>query len=71
MQTLTNLQGITLFAPSNAAWEEEEVRHILQDKKKMREILNLHYVKQKLPLDEIKQKSVNQVSHRIEYQLFF
>ncbi|XP_043288919.1 fasciclin-1 isoform X3 [Venturia canescens] len=61
MQTLTNQRSITLFAPSNAAWEEEGVRHILQDKEHLREILNLHYVKDKLPLDVIKQKSVNQM----------
>ncbi|XP_044002634.1 fasciclin-1 isoform X3 [Aphidius gifuensis] len=61
MDTITRLQDITLFAPSNAAWEEEGVKHILQDRKRFKEILNLHYVKEKLPLDKIRQKSVNQM----------
>ncbi|XP_074115008.1 fasciclin 1 Fas1 domain-containing isoform X1 [Cotesia typhae] len=61
MDIITRLQDITLFAPSNAAWDEEGVKHILQDKKRFKEILNLHYVREKLPLDKIKQKSLNQM----------
>ncbi|XP_053594627.1 fasciclin-1 isoform X2 [Microplitis demolitor] len=61
MDIITRLQDITLFAPSNAAWDEEGVKHILQDKKRFKDILNLHYVREKLPLDKIKQKSLNQV----------
>ncbi|XP_057339478.1 fasciclin-1 isoform X3 [Microplitis mediator] len=61
MDIITRLQDITLFAPSNAAWDEEGVKHILQDKKRFKDILNLHYVREKLPLDKIKQKSLNQM----------
>ncbi|KAK0161204.1 hypothetical protein PV327_009699 [Microctonus hyperodae] len=61
MESITRQQDITLFAPSNAAWNEEGVRHILQDKERFKEILNLHFVRERLPLDKIKQKSVNQV----------
>lgn len=71
MDRITKLQDITLFAPSNAAWEEEGVKHILQDKKRFREILNLHYVREKLPLDKIKQKSINQVSFLLQWFIIF
>ncbi|XP_053973898.1 fasciclin-1 isoform X2 [Hylaeus volcanicus] len=61
MTTINHLRDVTLFAPSNAALEEPGVQQILQDKKRITEILNLHYVKERLPLDKIKNKSVSQV----------
>lgn len=65
METITRLQDITLFVPSNAAWEDESVKRIVQDKHRFKEILDLHYVREKLPLDKIKQKSINQVNFYI------
>lgn len=62
MSTISHLRDVTLFAPSNAALEEPGVKQILQDKKRVKEILNLHYVKERLPLEKIKDKSVIQVS---------
>nr|XP_031840103.1 fasciclin-1 isoform X3 [Nomia melanderi] len=62
MGSISQLRNVTLFAPSNAALEEPGVQKILQDKERVKEILNLHYVKERLPLDKIKNKSVNQKS---------
>ncbi|XP_076395948.1 fasciclin 1 Fas1 domain-containing isoform X2 [Megachile rotundata] len=62
MGTISHLRDVTLFAPSNAALEEPGVQQILQDKKRVKEILNLHYVRERLPLDKIKNKTVIQVS---------
>ncbi|KAM0731398.1 Fasciclin-1 [Formica fusca] len=62
MNTISYLREVTLFAPSNEALEEPGVKQMLQDKKRIREILKLHYVKQKLTLDNIKDKSVSQVA---------
>ncbi|CAL7940146.1 unnamed protein product [Xylocopa violacea] len=61
MNTINRLRDVTLFAPSNAAFEEPGVQKILQNKERVKEILNLHYVKELLPLDKIKNKSVNMV----------
>ncbi|XP_078040746.1 fasciclin 1 Fas1 domain-containing isoform X2 [Augochlora pura] len=61
MGTINQLREVTLFAPSNAALEEPGVQQILQDKERVKEILNLHYVKERLPIDRIKSKSVIQV----------
>ncbi|XP_043682694.1 fasciclin-1 isoform X2 [Vespula pensylvanica] len=60
MTTINRLHDVTLFAPSNAALEEPGVQHILQDKRRVKEILNLHYVKQRLPLEKIQNKSISQ-----------
>ncbi|XP_025156872.1 fasciclin-1 isoform X3 [Harpegnathos saltator] len=60
MNTISHLRDVTLFAPSNAALEEPGVKQILQDKKRVKEILSLHYVKERLPLEKIKDKSVTQ-----------
>ncbi|XP_076173480.1 fasciclin 1 Fas1 domain-containing isoform X1 [Ptiloglossa arizonensis] len=62
MSTISHLRDVTLFAPSNAALEEPGVQQILQDKERVKDILNLHYVKERLPLDKIKNKSVSQKS---------
>lgn len=62
MSTISHLRNVTLFAPSNEALEEPGVRQMLQDKKRIRDILKLHYVKERLTLDTIKNKSVSQVS---------
>lgn len=62
MSTISRLHDVTLFAPSNAALEEPGVQKILQNKERVKEILNLHYVKERLPLDKIKNKSVSQVA---------
>ncbi|XP_015115106.1 fasciclin-1 isoform X3 [Diachasma alloeum] len=59
MEEITRVQDITLFAPSNAAWDQLGVQGILQDKKRFRQILRLHYVKEKLPLEKIKEKSIS------------
>ncbi|XP_014486638.1 PREDICTED: fasciclin-1 isoform X1 [Dinoponera quadriceps] len=60
MSTISHLRDVTLFAPSNAALEEPGVKQILQDKKRVKEILNLHYVKERLPLEKIKDKTITQ-----------
>lgn len=60
MSTITHLHDVTLFAPSNEALNEPNVKQMLQDKNRMKEILKLHYVKERLTLDKIKDKSVSQ-----------
>lgn len=64
MNIVNNRQytGVTLFAPNNEALEQLSVKQILQDKKRITEILELHFVREKLSLDMIKNKSVSQVS---------
>ncbi|XP_018059484.1 PREDICTED: fasciclin-1 isoform X2 [Atta colombica] len=60
MATISHLHDVTLFAPSNEALNEPNVKQMLQDKNRMKEILKLHYVKERLTLDKIKDKSVSQ-----------
>ncbi|XP_018352273.1 PREDICTED: fasciclin-1 isoform X1 [Trachymyrmex septentrionalis] len=60
MTTISHLHDVTLFAPSNEALNEPNVKQMLQDKNRMKEILKLHYVKERLTLDKIKDKSVSQ-----------
>lgn len=63
MNTLTRLGSGTLFAPSNAAWQDDNIRNILLNSDRMREILNLHLVKdQRLSVERIKQ-NINQQVH--------
>ncbi|XP_012054846.1 PREDICTED: fasciclin-1 [Atta cephalotes] len=66
MATISHLHDVTLFAPSNEALNEPNVKQMLQDKNRMKEILKLHYVKERLTLDKIKDKSVSQVATAAE-----
>lgn len=62
MTSINHLSDVTLFAPSNEALNEPGVKQMLQDKNRMKEILKLHYVKERLTLEKIRDKSVSQVS---------
>ena len=65
MRQATRYPNITLFAPRNAAWDEPGVKMILQDKKRMKDLLNLHYVREYLPLDVIEKKTLRQVRFNV------
>lgn len=60
MDNMNYRNNVTLFAPSNDALNEPGVKQMLQDKNRMKEILKLHFVTQKLTLENIKAKSINQ-----------
>ncbi|XP_016840749.1 fasciclin-1 isoform X3 [Nasonia vitripennis] len=60
MKSVSRLSNVTLFAPRNAAWEEPGVKQILQDKNRVKQLLDLHYVKEYLPLDVIERKTIRQ-----------
>ncbi|XP_046589461.1 fasciclin-1 isoform X2 [Neodiprion lecontei] len=59
LNDITRQRQVTLFAPSNAAWEDSSLQHIRQDKKRMLEILKLHYVREQLPLEKILKNNKN------------
>ncbi|KAI5646466.1 fasciclin domain-containing protein [Phthorimaea operculella] len=57
------MQGkdLTLFAPSNEAWSHFSVENIMRNHHKLIEILKLHLVRERLPMDLILQNNVNQI----------
>lgn len=61
MDRINKMKELTLFAPSNHAWKDPNLRGLIQDKNRMREILNMHVVEEKLSLEKIIEKNVNQV----------
>ncbi|CRK94485.1 CLUMA_CG007991, isoform A, partial [Clunio marinus] len=62
MTTINSMRDVTLFAPSNEAWNRPEVRNIIGNKQKMREILNLHLVNERLNSDKIRANNNNQIA---------
>ncbi|XP_036141250.1 fasciclin-1-like isoform X2 [Monomorium pharaonis] len=58
MSSINRLNDVTLFAPSNDALDELTVKKMLQDKNWLREILQLHYVKKRLTLEDIEAKTI-------------
>ncbi|KAJ8667180.1 hypothetical protein QAD02_008842 [Eretmocerus hayati] len=66
MRQASRFQNITLFAPRNAAWEAPEVKAILQDTRRVKDILKMHFVREYLPLDVIERKTNRQVATSLE-----
>jgi uncharacterized surface protein with fasciclin (FAS1) repeats len=62
MTRITQMKQLTLFAPSNAAWNNSNLNNILRNKAKLREILNMHLVEEKLPLEKIANDNIVQVN---------
>ncbi|XP_036144601.1 fasciclin-1 isoform X2 [Monomorium pharaonis] len=58
MSSISHLNDVTLFVPSNDALDKTDVKKMLQDKNWLREILKLHYVKKRLTFKEIKDKAI-------------
>ncbi|XP_054082130.1 fasciclin-1 isoform X4 [Zeugodacus cucurbitae] len=56
---ISNLGEITILAPSNDAWEADNVKNLIRNREKLREILNMHIIKDKLNVDRIRQKNKN------------
>uniref|UniRef100_A0A1B6D4C3 FAS1 domain-containing protein n=1 Tax=Clastoptera arizonana TaxID=38151 RepID=A0A1B6D4C3_9HEMI len=61
MERITKMKDVTLFAPSNSAWRDSKLTNLLQDKSKIRDILNMHLVEEKLPLEKIIYYNKNEV----------
>lgn len=62
LSSLKRLRDATIFAPNNAAWEDDNLRNILANENKLHEVLNMHLVKdQRLSVERIKQNNQNQV----------
>ncbi|CAG9795259.1 unnamed protein product [Diatraea saccharalis] len=61
LKELNIAKDITLFAPSNEAWTEMSVQNIIRNHQKLKEILNLHLVRERLPMDAIIQNNMNQI----------
>ncbi|XP_039749845.1 fasciclin-1 isoform X1 [Pararge aegeria] len=60
LNELIQAKDITLFAPSNEAWNEISVQNVIRNHQKLQEILNLHLVRERLPLDAIIHNNMNQ-----------
>lgn len=56
---ISNLGEITILAPSNDAWEAKDVQNIIRNREKLRDILNMHIIKDKLNVERIRQKNKN------------
>nr|CAD7574498.1 unnamed protein product [Timema californicum] len=61
MNKITNMRDLTLFAPSNEAWADSNLNNLIRNREKLREILNLHLVQERLPIDKIKENNMNQL----------
>ncbi|KAL9692754.1 hypothetical protein quinque_005539 [Culex quinquefasciatus] len=59
-KTMANMQQMTLFAPSNEALSHPIVGNFIRNRDKLREILNLHLVRDSVTTDKIRKNNQNQ-----------
>ncbi|XP_055716289.1 fasciclin-1-like [Phlebotomus papatasi] len=62
VQQIRRMKDVTLFAPSNEAWSDSNLNNIIRNRDRMREILNLHIVRDRLNTDKIKTNNLNQIN---------
>ncbi|KAH8310250.1 hypothetical protein KR044_000232 [Drosophila immigrans] len=62
LEGINNLSEVTILAPSNEAWNISSIDNIVRDRKKMTDILNMHIIKGRLNVEQIRQKNANLVS---------
>lgn len=60
-KTMQNMQQMTLFAPSNEALSHPIVGNFIRNRDKLREILNLHLVRDSVTTDKIRKNNQNQI----------
>lgn len=61
LEQLNAYPNVTLFAPSNAAFNDLTIQPYLNNRTYIRSLLNLHIVNRRLSLDDIDSESVNKV----------
>lgn len=62
LERLNAYPNVTLFAPSNAAFNDLTIQPYLSNRTYIRSLLDLHIVNRRLSLDDIDSESVNKVS---------
>lgn len=60
MAEITKMRDLTLFAPSNLAWATANIDTVYKPEK-LREILNLHLVNERLTIERIMEENINQI----------
>lgn len=68
LRTIERARDVTLFAPSNSAWDDGNLRNVIGNKERMREILFMHLVVDaRLTKDQIIKNNKRQVSSKVAY----
>ncbi|XP_037707429.1 fasciclin-1 isoform X5 [Drosophila subpulchrella] len=62
LDDINSLSEVTILAPSNEAWNSSNINNVLRDRNKMRQILNMHIIKDRLNVDKIRQKNANLIA---------
>ncbi|KAM7361184.1 fasciclin 1 Fas1 domain-containing isoform 5-T11 [Cochliomyia hominivorax] len=62
LDDINNFGDVTILAPSNEAWNSSRINNIIRDGPKMREILNMHIIKERLNVEKIKEKNQNLIA---------
>ncbi|XP_039231040.1 fasciclin-1 isoform X14 [Drosophila yakuba] len=62
LDDINSLTEVTILAPSNEAWNSSNIDNVLRDRNRMRQILNMHIIKDRLNVDKIKEKNANLIA---------
>ncbi|XP_043651937.1 fasciclin-1 isoform X11 [Drosophila teissieri] len=62
LDDINSLTEVTILAPSNEAWNSSNIDNVLRDRNRMRQILNMHIIKDRLNVEKIKEKNANLIA---------
>ncbi|KAL4122907.1 hypothetical protein QTP88_015158 [Uroleucon formosanum] len=72
LEKLTAMPNVTLFAPSNAAFNDQSIQSYLLNRTYIRSLLDLHIVNRRLSIDDIVAESIDTVQTEVPRKdLFF
>jgi len=66
LEKLTAMPNVTLFAPSNAAFNDQSIQSYLTNRTYIRSLLDLHIVNRRLSIDDIVAESIDKVCNTVE-----
>lgn len=61
MERLEKMDNVTLFAPSNGAFEDSSIQSYLSNRTYIKSLLNLHIVNRRLSVNDIEAESIDKV----------
>ncbi|XP_037942590.1 fasciclin-1 isoform X3 [Teleopsis dalmanni] len=62
LDDINNMGEVTILAPSNDAWNASSLNNIIRNREKMRQIINMHIIKERLNVEKIRQKNQNMIA---------
>ncbi|XP_055384345.1 fasciclin-1-like isoform X2 [Condylostylus longicornis] len=59
---IASLPNVTILAPSNEAWDNANINNVIRNREKMKDILNMHVIRDRVDIATIKARNENRIT---------